>query len=403
MDDTNTLKKVLFFIPRYPVLTETFIDREISKLSELGNLDILIISTEKGDGVVSENLKEKVIYIEISPLDIIKGFLTFFLSKPQNYHLLKTTLDSDSNSLNNLYIFVKSFGYAYALEKFNARHLHAHFLSDSSSVGMFVSKFLNLDFSISAHARDIYVTSSLVKQKILSAKFIVICNKKAFDYLKEKFNSLDTSRLKLMYHGLDYHAVFGGSEISKKDSDTLKLISIARFTEKKGLKYLVEAASILRDRGVSFKLNIAGRGSEYNSLKDQIANLNLQNFVFLPGNGSGVPNKELMAMLVQSDIFVFPNIEAVDKDVDGIPNGLVEAAFAKVPIITTNAGSNFDLIDENSALIVPQRDAVSLAESIITLAHNSDLQNAIREQAFINAQERLNLNKNVINLEKLFL
>ena len=44
---------------------------------------------------------------------------------------------------------------------------------------------------------------------------------------------------------------------------------------------------------------------------------------------------------------------------------LIEAALAKLPIITTDAGSNLELIEDGmTGTIVPQRDSKALANAI---------------------------------------
>jgi hypothetical protein len=54
-------KRILVFIPEFPVLTETFIERELEKLNEYESIDLVIFSLKKGRGDVSDFLKEKVV------------------------------------------------------------------------------------------------------------------------------------------------------------------------------------------------------------------------------------------------------------------------------------------------------------------------------------------------------
>ena len=71
----ETKKRILVFISEFPVLTETFIERELAKLVERGNVDLTIFSLAKGSGVVSEILENKIVYDRLNIKD-------FFLSLP---------------------------------------------------------------------------------------------------------------------------------------------------------------------------------------------------------------------------------------------------------------------------------------------------------------------------------
>ena len=70
-------KRVLIFIPEFPALTETFIEREISKLVERGNVDVNVISLKKGRGRLSSNIKDKVTYKRLDTLTNISALFTY--------------------------------------------------------------------------------------------------------------------------------------------------------------------------------------------------------------------------------------------------------------------------------------------------------------------------------------
>ena len=72
-------KRILVFIPEFPVLTETFIERELEKLNEYEGIDLVIFSLKKGRGDISDSLKKKVVYDRLSFGDIFATILYFFL------------------------------------------------------------------------------------------------------------------------------------------------------------------------------------------------------------------------------------------------------------------------------------------------------------------------------------
>lgn len=83
MVKNNNKKKIVIFIPEFPVLTETFIQRDIVKLVELGNLDISVLCLKKGTTHLDETLKDLVLQIDLSPLDILLSLRYLFTSKEE--------------------------------------------------------------------------------------------------------------------------------------------------------------------------------------------------------------------------------------------------------------------------------------------------------------------------------
>ena len=65
--------KVLFFIPSFPVTSETFIEREIFKLISRQNVDVEVVALLKEGQFNYPELAEFTDYIKINPLDIILG------------------------------------------------------------------------------------------------------------------------------------------------------------------------------------------------------------------------------------------------------------------------------------------------------------------------------------------
>ncbi len=71
MKTTTTKKKVLFFIPTFPVLTETFIEKEVLKLED-SILDTYKCNSKSSKKTYNNNLK---VYKEVSLMLIHKDLL----------------------------------------------------------------------------------------------------------------------------------------------------------------------------------------------------------------------------------------------------------------------------------------------------------------------------------------
>jgi len=115
-----------------------------------------------------------------------------------------------------------------------------------------------------------------------------------------------------------------------KSEPPWNILYVGRVEVKKGITELVEAAQILKDHNIDFKLNIVGEGAELEKLKAK-SRENLGECVQYLGLISD--RERLFSLYMNSDLFVFPSHE------EGFPRVLYEAMAFQTPIITTFVGS----------------------------------------------------------------
>ena len=420
-------KRVLYFVPEFPRLTETFIEREITKLLELDQLDIKVLSLSPASGSMSELAKRAVVYRRLDIATVASAFIDYLLLQPHKFfELLKLISGKDREPLllnlrvqgrmedhtsmlgrfhkARFFYLLKGTAYAKIFSEFRPDHIHVHFLSNFSTIAMIAAQVLNIPFSVSAHAKDALVDSSLVSTKAQYAKFITICNKRTWQTVIEQIPAALTSKVKLIYHGIDHEKIFAGNSRLPKPSRPVIFMGGTRLVEKKGIRYVIEAAKILKDRGVDHQVEIVGPGPLYQELQAQIQALELTSNVFIHGEGKGTPFDQVVDYYKISDIFVFPSIETSEGDMDGVPTVVIEAALAKIPIITTSAGSITDLIEnERSGIIIPQKDPKAIADQIERLLSDSTLRANLVQESFKKASIMFHLDNNIKQLQELLL
>jgi len=399
-------KQILIFVPEFPRLTETFIQREISKLIELGNLDITVFSLKKASGKLLDNVQDHVVYKRLNTFSLVSAFLYFGLKFPQElFSAFKLfVVNPEDEEKVSILLFLKSIGYAYLFSRLSPDHIHANFMSWPSTVAMIASKLLGIPYSISAHAKDVMVEGEHFKSKVASAKFIAICNKFAHKYCVDRSGVSDPKNVLLQYHGVDPKESFAVTPVLEKPNRPLLFNGGSRLVEKKGQKYLIEAAKILKDRGYDFEVHIAGPGPLYDELLAQIKELNLEDRVFIHGAGKGVPFDTVVSYLKVTDIVVQPNINLSSGDADGVPTFIIESALMAKPVVTTDAGSITDLIEnEKTGLVVAQGNAQAFADAVEILLNDLGYARKLGDAAKIRAEEMFNLDRNIKELEELLL
>ena len=131
--------------------------------------------------------------------------------------------------------------------------------------------------------------------------------------------------------------------------------TITRLHESKGNSYLVDAAArVIRERPAA-RFYLAGEGPLRPALEEQARALGLgDRFVFI-----GFV-KDVASVLAAFDLSVFPSLW------EGTPLTVFEALAMGKPIVATDADGLLDVLrPDETARIVPRRDAPALADAIV--------------------------------------
>lgn len=404
MEQKEVKKKILIFVPEFPALTQTFIERDISRLVEFRRLEVVVIYLKKGLGKLSENLEFCTFAANLNIFHILRG-LSYLWLKPARvkyaYSLLMRDLTKHVGQ--RLYLFLKSLGYAKIISTYKPDEIHAHFLSDPSSIAMVASVLLEIPFSINAHARDVLEYPTLPQSKGELAKFICVCNKNAYDRCLE-ITEADHNKVHLVHHGLDPERLFANAKKIPKFERPMIFMGGTRLTEKKGLEYMILASKLLKDRGISHRVDVIGPGVLYESLQKMVEDNDLRETFFIHGEGKGASFEEIAGYYLVADLFVLPLTTTNDGDADGIPNALIEAALARLPIVTTDAGSVPELIEDGvTGVLVRQRDVGNLATEVEKLLFDDKKKAQLGQAVYERAVVMFDTEKNISLLENLLL
>lgn len=379
--------------------SETFITNEIYSLEKLG-LKLSIFSLIKLEGqkrhAVVDAIKAPVTYLPALSSLTEESFwqwlknnvgkfsathFTLFKSRPLAY--LRTLFFAIKLALKfHEKQFIKEFLQAgfiaqKALASKRIRHLHAHFAHTSTTVTMFASHLSGLPFSFTAHAKDIYLSElnpgDLLNIKLRRAKFIATCTKANEQHLRAV--EPNSAPIYTIYHGLDTKQF---APLEKAPTPKPIVLSVGRFVEKKGYKYLVEACRILKDRGLDFECHIVG-GGDSQSTQSFIQQLQLTDTVIIH---SAVTQEQLRHIYQRATVFALACQIIESGDRDGIPNVMAEAMAMELPIVSTDISGIPELVDHRAdGLLVPQKNAAALAEALAELLNDVTLRERLGKAA----------------------
>jgi glycosyltransferase involved in cell wall biosynthesis len=242
-----------------------------------------------------------------------------------------------------------------------------------------------LPFSFTTHAKDLYLTPPRITQRrVAAAQFVLTCTQYNLGFLKRLIDSEHWRKLHLVYHGIDLSAFSGLPEQHPASAGAPTkavpvILSVGRLVPKKGMKALIEGCALLLQHGVEFECRIVGQGPLQGELQKQIVSLGLVDRVRLMG---AMAHDQLIDLYRRATVFaLLPQITR-DGDRDGIPNVLVEAMAACVPVVSTSVSGIPELVeDHRTGLLVQPQDPVAAAAAIERLLRDSELRGELTSAA----------------------
>lgn len=172
-------------------------------------------------------------------------------------------------------------------------------------------------------------------------------------------------RVRFVQNGVD-PVKFAGLEQPLPLGTTLRVAYLGSMLKHKGLDVLIEAFNRLADLPLSLHLYGSTDGSP--EVKDYVRSLRARcNNPQVHFEGS-FPNDQVGRVLAQADLLVLPSILY-----ENCPMTILEALYARRPVITSNVGGMAELIQDGvNGLTFRVGDAAHLAERLRYLAEHRD-------------------------------
>ena len=373
----------------YPRISETFISNEILLLEKLGFSIHIFSMRNPREPFSHNNVKDIQASVDYLPQTIIEALPQLL------YHNFMLALRIHRRYGNAIKVACRRFlrtrklatikhllQAGYLVHKLlpgrRIVHLHAHFAHSPSSVAMFASQLSGLDFSFTAHAKDIYTSNpEQLQEKIAMACFVVTCTEYNKRYLNRIANNR-TTPIHRIYHGIDIE-LFSGEQKGRTPVEPYQIFTVARMVSKKGLPTVYRALRHLRDQGVDFRHTLIGDGDDREKILSLIVELRLSDVCQWLGT---LPHDVVIKHYRQSDLFVLGCELASNGDRDGIPNVFVESMAIGIPVVGTRISAIPELVEDGkTGLLVPPGQPEKLAHAMHHLLTDMKLRKQIIQAA----------------------
>jgi glycosyltransferase involved in cell wall biosynthesis len=273
-------------------------------------------------------------------------------------------------------------------------HLHVHFMTPASAVGLLVSKVFPVTFSMTAHGPDeLYdVTAYRLREKLEASRFVCTIGRYCRSQLMRLTDPCHWEKYEVTPLGVDL-AAFSPRPF-REAPDPFEVICVGRLVPAKGQHVLLSAVAGLVAGGRRILLRFVGDGPDRASLEEEAKSRGLGPAVVFEGS---VNQDRIRALYGTADVFALASFA------EGIPVVLMEAMAMEIPCVTTFITGIPELIrDGVDGLLVAPSDEEALAGALARLMDDPALRRTLGPAGRRRVAERYELTRNVEVLAKVF-
>jgi colanic acid/amylovoran biosynthesis glycosyltransferase len=176
------------------------------------------------------------------------------------------------------------------------------------------------------------------------------------------------------------------------------LIAVGRFADIKApyltLMAFREALQTVPDA----KLVMVGDGPLLEACRSMATTWDMEANVTFTG---ALPHDQVLPMMSQACAFVQHSVTTSYGDMEGMPNSILEAGAAALPVISTrHAGISTSIIEGETGLLVDERDVAGMAANMCRLLTNPELCRSMGTVARQHIKENYHINRHIACLQQ---
>jgi glycosyltransferase involved in cell wall biosynthesis len=170
-------------------------------------------------------------------------------------------------------------------------------------------------------------------------------------------------KIEVIHSGVNVHDFEREKVNSIRQKNKIRIVSISRIDEGKGIRDIIEAAKIIRGKESNFEINLVGDGSLVGDYQRLVNSYNLDGEVKFLGY-----MKNIREVLLTADIFVSASHN------EGLGLNIIEAMICGLPVVVTGVGGVPEIVDDKvNGFVVDHGDPEQLGEALLFMMKNSKL------------------------------
>jgi glycosyltransferase involved in cell wall biosynthesis len=402
----TTAPRLAYLISRYPAISHTFVLREVRALRARG-FDIKVASINAPDradrGLTAEEREESAATYYVKrdgPQGAVRAHSAALVEHPVAYfRALGFALRLGGFDLQRIFMgllyFIEAVMVGQWMKRNALRHLHVHFATPASTVGLVAARVFPVTLSLTVHGPDEFynVSSYSLAEKIRGASFICCIGNYARSQLMKLSPFAEWNKFEVSPLGVDSQ-IFTPRVAPVTSDEPFEVICVGRLVPAKGQHILVAAIERLIQAGHNVLLRFVGDGPDRHTLAEMVRARNLEAHVVFEG---AVNQDRIRSLYARADVFALASFA------EGIPVVLMEAMAMEIPCVTTFITGIPELIDDGeSGLLVAPSDDAALAAAIAKLIDQPQLRTQLGRNGRQAVMEKYDLGRNTERLAEIF-
>ena len=368
----GTPAPVAYLVNAYPMVSHSFVRREIAALEKLGQ-PVERISVRATSGLVdpadeAEAEKTTVLLqrgpVAAATLRALRRPARLVRAAGVAWTMAGVSGGGAAGRLRHLVYLAEACRLRELCAAAGVRHLHAHFGTNPAAVARLCRLLGGPGYSFTVHGPEEFdkpVQLSLAA-KVEGARFVAAISSFGRSQLMRWVRPRDWGRIEIVRCGLDAAYVAedpgavgeeGASADPRVEADLF--VCVGRLCEQKGQHLLVEAVALLKERGHDVRLRLVGDGPMRAELEASAADRGVADRVAFTGNASAAA---VRGHLLAARAMVLPSFA------EGLPVVLMEALAARRPVVTTYIAGIPELVDAGCGWLVPAGSVEHLADAM---------------------------------------
>jgi glycosyltransferase involved in cell wall biosynthesis len=325
--------KIAYLVSQYPAPSHTFIRREVEALRRRG-LAVETFSIRPGESQSAADRAEegRTFYVLPAPVwPLARDLVLTLVRRPGRW--LSTLRATVRHRLPGAVPFLKSFAYfveamrlAAEMERRGTTHVHNHFATAASHVGLAVTRYLGTGWSLALHGLGDLSGPRLplLAEKVAACRFVVSVTRYGVEETKQRIREGDWPKLNVVRCGVEVDRLPAPTRARSVAGRPLEILSVGRLSPEKAQLGLLEAFSLALRRGLDARLVLIGGGPDAGRIRAAVAARGLDDRVDLQGRQ---PEAAVLEAMARADLFVLSSL------MEGLPVVLMEALALELPVI----------------------------------------------------------------------
>jgi glycosyltransferase involved in cell wall biosynthesis len=355
--------KVVYALTKYHQRSQTFVDLEIGELRRQG-VTVHVVSVERG-----HDERDGTTYLDTAPA-APAAHLRTLAKHPLRYATFLARVAAFRKEMGSAPELVPWWRLPAVAERLDADVVHSHFGWSGATTAALLGALLGVPWSMTLHAKDIFVKTRNLRRKARSADLVVtVC-----EYNKRGIPRRDVEVLTCGVVPPPPGRV----------TPDVDVVTVARLIPKKGVDTLLRALP----GGVTCE--VVGDGPELDALKALAG----PNVTFRGALG----HDEALDRIAHAKVFALPCRIAPDGDRDAMPTVIIEAMMRGVPVVSTTVAGIPEMVDGTVGRLVPPDDPEALRAALREVLADDGTLGAT---AAVRARERFALDRQAGRLRAL--